>query len=63
MLVGVVLDGGLSVGLLYLISGILGLSAIVLADSGSLRALLLLACVLVVILVGGLLKNNSDKNN
>ncbi len=52
-----------SVFILYLISGILGLSAIVLAESGSLRALLILACVLVVILIGGILKNNSSKNN
>ncbi len=49
-----------SVFILYIISGILGLSAIILAESGSLRAMLLLASVLVVILVGGLLKNNKN---
>ena len=49
-----------SVFILYLISGVLGLSAIVLAESGSLRAMLLLASVLVVILIGGLLKNNKN---
>lgn len=53
-----------SVFILYVISGILGLSAIVLAESGTLRAILLLMCVLVLILVGSLIyKNNSDKNN
>ena len=49
-----------SVFILYIISGILGLSAIILAESGSLRAMLLLASVLVVILIGGLLKNNKN---
>ncbi len=49
-----------SVFILYIISGILGLSAIVLAESGSLRAMLLLASVLVVILIGGLIKNNKN---
>ena len=49
-----------SVFILYIISGVLGLSAIVLAESGSFRAMLLLASVLVVILIGGLLKNNKN---
>ena len=51
-----------SVFILYMISGVLGLSAIILAESGSLRAMLLLASVLVVILIGILLKNN-NKND
>ena len=53
-----------SVFILYLISGILGVSAIILAESGTFRALMLLSSVLVILLVGGLIvKNNNEKHN
>ena len=40
-----------TVFILYAISGILGITAVVLAESGTLRAILLLICVLVFILI------------
>ena len=40
-----------TVFILYAISGILGISAVVLAESGALRAILLLACVIVFLLI------------
>ena len=43
-----------TVFILYIISGILGISAIILAESGTLRALVLLLFVLVLLLVGSL---------
>ena len=53
-----------SVFILYIISGLLGISAIVLAESGALKAVMLLACVLVVILISGLIhKKNSEDNS
>ena len=44
-----------TVFILYIISGILGLAAILLAESGTMRAVMLLLCVLVLILVGSLI--------
>ena len=43
-----------TVFILYIISGILGISAIILAESGTLRALVLLLFVLVLLLVGSI---------
>lgn len=51
-----------SVFILYLISGILGISAIILAESGTLRAILLLVCVLVFLLVGSIIQKNNNKS-
>lgn len=51
-----------TVFILYAISGVLGITAVVLAESGALRALLLLVCVLVLLLIGSLLTNNSENN-
>ena len=50
-----------SVFILYMISGILGISAIVLAESGTLRAILLLVCVLIFLLVGSIINKNNNK--
>lgn len=47
-----------SVFILYVISVVLGISAIVLAEGGALRAVLLLSCVLVVVLVGAIIYKN-----
>lgn len=44
-----------SVFILYIISVILGISAIILAEGGALRAVLLLACVLVVVMAGAII--------
>lgn len=59
-----------TVFILYAISGVLGISAVLLAESGFLRAMLLLICVLVLLLIGSLLGSNSyvhhvevDKSN
>ena len=51
-----------TVFILYIISGILGISAIVLAESGTLRAVMILLCVLVLLLVGGLLQKGLRKS-
>jgi UDP-GlcNAc:undecaprenyl-phosphate GlcNAc-1-phosphate transferase len=48
-----------TVFILYSISGVLGITAVLLAESGVLRALLLLICVLIFILIGSLLGKNS----
>ena len=48
-----------TVFILYAISGVLGISAVLLAESGVLRALLLLICVLILILIGSLMGKNS----
>ena len=48
-----------TVFILYSISGVLGISAVLLAESGFLRAMLLLICVLVLLLIGSLLGSNS----
>jgi len=48
-----------TVFILYAISGVLGISAVLLAESGFLRALLLLICVLILLLIGSLLGSNS----
>lgn len=50
-----------TVFILYLISGILGISAIVLAESGTLRAIILLVCVLVFLLVSSLIHKTYTK--
>jgi UDP-GlcNAc:undecaprenyl-phosphate GlcNAc-1-phosphate transferase len=47
-----------TVFILYAISGVLGITAVILAESGALRALLLLVCVLIFILIGSLLGKN-----
>lgn len=55
-----------AVMILYIISGVLGLTAVVLAESGAMRALILLIGVLVMIFVGGMLtrghKNSQKKD-
>lgn len=57
-----------TVFILYAISGVLGITAVLLAESGALRALLLLICVLILLIVGSMMGKNSyvhqtDKNN
>lgn len=47
-----------TVFILYAISGVLGITAVLLAESGVLRALLLVICVLILLLIGGMIKNN-----
>lgn len=44
-----------TVFILYAISGVLGITAVLLAESGTLRALILLMCVLILILIGQIL--------
>lgn len=48
-----------TVFILYAISGVLGITAVLLAESGVLRALLLVICVLILLLIGSMLGNNS----
>lgn len=48
-----------TVFILYAISGVLGISAVLLAESGFLRALLLLSCVLILLLIASFLGINS----
>lgn len=48
-----------TVFILYAISGVLGITAVLLAESGALRALLLLICVVILLLIGSLLGKNS----
>ena len=48
-----------TVFILYAISGVLGITAVLLAESGVLRALLLLICVLILLLIGSMLGKNS----
>lgn len=52
-----------TVFILYAISGVLGITAVVLAESGALRALLLLICVLIFILIGGMLEKTPSQSN
>ena len=57
-----------TVFILYTISGILGITAVILAESGTLRALILLICVLLFLIIEGLRSNtpadedSSDEN-
>ena len=51
-----------AVFILYAISGVLGISAVLLAESGTLRALLLIMCVLILILIGSLIAKNYIQN-
>ena len=48
-----------TVFILYAISGVLGITAVLLAESGVLRALLLVICVLILLLIGRMLGKNS----
>lgn len=48
-----------TVFILYAISGVLGITAVLLAESGVLRALLLVICVLILLLIGSMLGKNS----
>lgn len=48
-----------TVCILYAISGVLGITAVLLAESGVLRALLLVICVLILLLIGSMLGKNS----
>ncbi len=47
-----------AVFILYAISGVLGITAVLLAESGTLRALILIMCVLILILIGSLIAKN-----
>lgn len=49
-----------TVFILYAISGVLGLTAVILAESGTLRALLLLIAVLIFILINGMMSKNNQ---
>jgi len=49
-----------TVFILYAISGVLGITAVVLAESNALRAILILLCVLVFILIESVLLSNSN---
>ena len=48
-----------TVFILYAISGVLGITAVLLAESGVLRAMLLVICVLILLLIGSMLGKNS----
>ena len=48
-----------TVFILYAISGVLGITAVLLAESGVLRVLLLVICVLILLLIGSMLGKNS----
>ncbi len=47
-----------TVFILYAISGVLGITAVVLAESGTIRALILLICVLIFLLISGVSRKN-----
>ena len=52
-----------TVFILYAISGVLGLTAVILAESGTLRALILMIAVLIFILINGMMsKNNAQQD-
>lgn len=51
-----------TVFILYAISGVLGITAVLLAESGPLRALILVICVLILLLIGSLLGKNGFGN-
>lgn len=48
-----------TVFILYAVSGVLGITAVLLAESGVLRALLLVICVLILLSIGGMMGKNS----
>ena len=48
-----------TVFILYAISGVLGIAAVLVAESGFLRAMLLVICVLMFLLIGSMLGKNS----
>ena len=52
-----------TVFILYAISGVLGITAVVLAESGTLRAILLLICVLVFILIESVMMKKPGSEN
>ena len=56
-----------TVFILYAISGVLGITAVLLAENGTLRALILVICVLILLLIGSLLGKDvyipSDNEN
>ncbi len=53
-----------TVFILYAISGVLGITAVLLAESGTLRALVLVICVLILLLIGSLLtKQDINEDN
>ncbi len=52
-----------TVFILYAISGVLGITAVILAESGTLRAIILLLCVLIFLLIEGLLVKNHNETN
>ncbi len=64
-----------TVFILYAISGVLGITAVLLAENGTLRALILVICVLILLLIGSMLgkdvyihdagseKGNNDEQN
>ena len=58
-LVDMVFSQKQTVFILYAISGVLGITAVLLAESGVLRALLLVICVLILLLIGSMLGKNS----
>lgn len=49
-----------TVFILYAISGVLGISAVLLAESGTLRAIILILCVLILLLIGSMLGKNHN---
>ncbi len=50
-----------TVFILYAISGVLGITAVLLAESGALRAMVLLICVLILLIIGSMLgKQHAD---
>jgi len=52
-----------TVFILYALSGILGITAVVLAESGAARALILLVCVLIFIIAGSFFAAKASKQN
>ncbi|MCH5210624.1 MAG: undecaprenyl/decaprenyl-phosphate alpha-N-acetylglucosaminyl 1-phosphate transferase [Oscillospiraceae bacterium] len=51
-----------TVFILYAISGVLGITAVLLAESGVLRALLVIIALIILLLITGLLKTHSHEN-
>ncbi len=52
-----------TVFILYAISGVLGLTSVILAESGTLRALILLICVLIFLFIEGFLHQSAPAND
>lgn len=52
-----------TVFILYAISGVLGITAVLLAENGALRAMILLICVLILLLIGSLMGKNIVHDN